>query len=73
MRIHFTLIESDRTELRDLQQELFGIIRVLEAWHHYLQGSRHPVTILLDHKNLTYFRTAQKLNHQQARWCKDGR
>jgi hypothetical protein len=49
-------------------QELFRIIRALEAWHHYLQGSRHPVTILSDHKNLTYFCTAQKLNHQQARW-----
>jgi hypothetical protein len=44
-------------------RELFGIIRASEAWRHYLQGSRHPVTILSDHKNLTYFRTAQKLNH----------
>jgi hypothetical protein len=43
-------------------QELFSIIRVLKAWCHYLQGSRHLVTILSDHKNLTYFRTAQKLN-----------
>jgi hypothetical protein len=41
---------------------------VLKAWCHYLQGYRHPVTILSDHKNLTYFRTAQKLNHRQARW-----
>jgi hypothetical protein len=49
-------------------QELFSIIRALKAWCHYLQGSRHPVVILLDHKNLTYFRTAQKLNHRQARW-----
>jgi hypothetical protein len=43
-------------------RELFGIIRVLKAWRHYLQGSRHPVTILSDHKNLTYFCMAQKLN-----------
>jgi hypothetical protein len=49
-------------------QELFRIICVLEAWHHYLQGSRHLVTILSDHKNLTYFCTAQELNCQQARW-----
>jgi hypothetical protein len=26
------------------------------------------VTILLDHKNLTYFHMAQKLNHRQVRW-----
>jgi hypothetical protein len=42
-------------------RELFGIIRALKAWRHYLQGSRHPVTILSDHKNLTYFRMAQKV------------
>jgi RNase H-like domain found in reverse transcriptase len=28
----------------------------------------HPTTILSDHKNLTYFRTAQKLNRRQAQW-----
>jgi hypothetical protein len=49
-------------------RELLGIIRALETWRHFLQGSPHPVMILSDHKNLTYFRTVQKLNHQQARW-----
>ena len=49
-------------------QELLGIIRALEEWHHYIQGSLHMTTIFSDHKNLTYFRTAQKLNRQQARW-----
>jgi len=36
-------------------QELLGIINALETWRHYLMGSAHPVTILSDHKNLTYF------------------
>ena len=49
-------------------QELLAIIRALNEWQHYLQGSQHPTTILSDHKNLTYFKTAQKLNRQQARW-----
>jgi hypothetical protein len=40
--------------------ELLGIVRALE---NYLQGSAHPTTILSDHKNLTYFCSAQKLNH----------
>ena len=30
--------------------------------------SSHTMTIFSDHKNLTYFRTAQKLNRRQARW-----
>ncbi|GBE79420.1 hypothetical protein SCP_0206180 [Sparassis crispa] len=49
-------------------RELLGIIRALTEWRHYLEGSPHPVEVRSDHKNLTYFRTAQKLNHQQARW-----
>lgn len=34
--------------------ELFGIIRSLKAWKHYLLGNPHLVTILSDYKNLTY-------------------
>ena len=49
-------------------RELLGIIRALDEWCHYLEGSPHPVEVLSDHKNLTYFRTAQKLNRRQARW-----
>jgi len=48
--------------------ELLSIIRALETWRHYLLGSQHLVTIFSDHKNLTYFRTTQKLNRQQAQW-----
>ena len=49
-------------------RELLGIIRALETWRHYLLRSEHPTIILSDHKNLTYFRTAHKLNRRQARW-----
>ena len=49
-------------------RELLAIIRALTEWRHYLVGSPHPVTVLSDHKNLTYFRTTQKLNQRQARW-----
>jgi len=48
--------------------ELLGIICALETWRHYLLGSQHLVTIFSNHKNLMYFRTAQKLNHWQAQW-----
>jgi len=49
-------------------RELLAIIRALTEWRHYLMGSSFPVTVRSDHKNLTYFRTAQKLNRRQARW-----
>jgi hypothetical protein len=48
--------------------EMLDIIRGLEEWRHYLEGARHPVEIWTDHKNLEYFRVAQKLNCRQARW-----
>ena len=48
--------------------ELLAVIHALEHWRHYLQGTAHPVTLLTDHKNLTYFRQPQKLSHHQARW-----
>jgi hypothetical protein len=40
--------------------KLLAIIRGLEEWRHYLEGSRHPVEIWTDHKNLESFRVAQK-------------
>jgi hypothetical protein len=49
-------------------RELMAIIRALEEWRHYIQGSAHTTVILSDHKNLTYYREAKKLNRRQARW-----
>ena len=49
-------------------RELLAVIHALEHWRHYLQGTTHPVTLLTDHKNLTYFCQPQKLSRRQARW-----
>ena len=49
-------------------RELLAIIRALEEWQHYIQGSPHTTIVLSDHKNLTYYREAKKLNRRQARW-----
>ena len=49
-------------------RELLAVIHALDHWHHYLQGTHHPVTLLTDHKNLTYFRQPQKLSCHQAQW-----
>jgi hypothetical protein len=48
--------------------KMLAIIQGLEEWRHYLEGARHPVEIWTDHKNLEYFRVAQKLNCRQVRW-----
>ena len=49
-------------------KELVSVIRGLEEWRHILEGTKHTIEILNDHRNLTYFRTAQNLNHRQACW-----
>ena len=40
----------------------------LEDWCHFLEGCPKPFEIFTDHKNLGYFRKAQRLNHWQACW-----
>jgi reverse transcriptase-like protein len=54
-----TLTPAERNyEIYD--RELLAIIRALDEWRHYIQGSPHPTVILSDHKNLTYYREAKK-------------
>jgi RNase H-like domain found in reverse transcriptase/Integrase zinc binding domain/Reverse transcriptase (RNA-dependent DNA polymerase)/Integrase core domain len=55
-----------RYEIYD--RELLGIVQALKEWRHYIQGSGHTTLIHMDHRNLTYFRKAQKLSDRQARW-----
>ena len=37
-------------------------------WRNYCQGSKFPVTILTDHRNITYFTTTQELSQRQVRY-----
>ena len=36
-------------------KELLSVIRGLEEWRHILEGTKHTIEILNDHRNLTYF------------------
>jgi len=49
-------------------RELLALVRTLTEWHHYIHGSPHSTIALSDHKNLTYWRSPQKLNCRQACW-----
>src|ERR1700677_1911356 len=48
---------------------MLSIMRCLEDWRHYLEGTKEHFEILSDHKNLQYFLTSKKLNRRQVRWC----
>ena len=49
-------------------RELLTVIQALKEWRHYLTRTKHPVTVITDHKNLGYFKQPQNLSRQQARW-----
>jgi len=62
------LNETERNyEIHD--KEMLAIICCLEAWRHFLEGSRSKFEVWTNHKNLEYFMSNQKLNRRQARWA----
>ncbi|CCO34985.1 Retrotransposable element Tf2 155 kDa protein type 1 [Rhizoctonia solani AG-1 IB] len=49
-------------------EELLAIIRAFEHWRIFLEGTEHPVTVITDHKNLEYWKSARTFNRRHARW-----
>src|SRR5260221_5034850 len=49
-------------------KEMLAIMSALEEWRHFLEGSDQKFEIHTDHKNLSYFQEAHKLNRRQAQW-----
>jgi hypothetical protein len=49
-------------------KEMLGVIYGLKMGRKFFLGAQEPVRIRSDHKNLQYFREAQKLTGRQARW-----
>ena len=43
-------------------KELLAIVDAFKHWRYYLQGARHEIAIVTDHKNLTTFTTMKTLN-----------
>src|SRR6266478_68192 len=49
-------------------KEMLAIMHALEEWRHFLEGSNQKFEIHMDHKNLSYFQEAHKLNCCQVWW-----
>jgi len=45
-------------------KELLAVITALQEWKIYLKGSKYPVKVLTDYKNLTWFTTIKALNYR---------
>ena len=50
-------------------REMLAVVEAMKHWRHYLEGSREPVQVLTDHKNLETFMSSKVLNRRQARWA----
>jgi len=48
-------------------KEILAVVRCLEVWRHFLEGTTIKFEIWIDHKNLEYFIKVQILNRRQAR------
>jgi len=63
-----SLNETERNyEIHD--KEMLAVIRCLEVWRHFLEGSQSKFKVWMDHKNLKYFMSNQKLNCRQVQWA----
>ena len=45
-------------------KEILAVVRCLEVWRHFLEGTTIKFKIWTDYKNLKYFMKAQKLNRR---------
>ena len=50
-------------------KEMLSVIRALEIWRHYLEGTKYEFEVWNDHQNLQWFITRQDLNRRQAHWA----
>jgi len=58
----FKLLNAIEQNYKIYNKEMLVVIRCLEAWGYYLEGAKLEFEIWMDHKNLQYFMTSQKLN-----------
>ena len=65
---HSTTFSPAEQNYNIYDRELLAVIQALKEWRHYLTRTEHQVTVIMDHKNLGYFKQPQKLTHCQARW-----
>ena len=51
------------------EKEALGVVHGVEKFRHYLLGSPFTVTILTDHKSLTYIQNGKEKGGRIARWA----
>ncbi|PKI60107.1 hypothetical protein CRG98_019515, partial [Punica granatum] len=57
---------SNPEETKELQRQLYALVRALETWQHYLWPKEF--VIHTDHESLKHLKGQHKLNKRHARW-----
>ena len=52
-------------------KEMLAIVQTFKKYRHMLQGTKFPVIVKSDHRNLRTFMTTKDLNARQARWAEE--
>ena len=66
---YFSRLMSSAERNYDIgNKELLAIKEAFSEWRHLLEGTKHPVTVLTDHRNLEFICSAKRLSSRQARW-----
>ena len=52
-------------------KEMLAIVHTMKKFQHYLRGTKHPVIVKSDHRNLRMFMTTKDLSARQARWAEE--
>jgi hypothetical protein len=52
-------------------KEMLTMVRALEEWRHFLEGTQHLVEIWTAHNDLEYFRKVQNLNRSNVAATRD--
>jgi len=50
------------------KRELLAVFKSLIHWRAHLGWTKHPIQLLTDHANLTYWKQPHKVNRRVARW-----
>jgi RNase H-like domain found in reverse transcriptase len=63
--VAFCSCSMQHTELNyDIHnKELLTVFDAFCAWHTYLEGAAHTISVITDHKNLEYFMSTKLLTH----------
>lgn len=49
-------------------KELLAVVDSLKDWRLYLEGTKFPIIIYTDHRNLQYWKDDHTFNRRHARW-----